>query len=80
MDMETPRELRSVDQLDVLVSRYEDNNGTVIAVDFGGEDELVVDVIGDTVIVVAGDRQVEFGLPEGADEITANNGTLTIKQ
>lgn len=76
--METPQELRSVDQRDVLVSRYEYDDGTVIAVDFGG-DEIAVDVVGGEAIVVGGDRQVEFELPEGAHEITTNNGTLTIE-
>lgn len=78
--METPHELRSVEQRDVLVSRLEYDDGTVIAADFGGEDEITVDVVGDTAIVVAGDRQVEFELPEGANEVTTNNGTLTITE
>ncbi|MCL7417987.1 MAG: hypothetical protein M8354_09135 [Halalkalicoccus sp.] len=59
---------------------HDDQHGTAIVVDFGGEDEITVDVVGDTAIVVTGDRQVEFELPAGADEITANNGTLTIAE
>lgn len=78
--METPHELRSVDQQDVLVRRLTYDDDTVIAVDFGGKDEIAVDVVGDTAIVVAGDRQVEFELPEGASEVTTNNGTLTIAE
>ncbi|MFC6905377.1 DUF7127 family protein [Halalkalicoccus tibetensis] len=77
--METPRELRSVDQQDVLVDRVEYDDGTVIAVDFGGADEMAIDIVGDTAIVVADDHQVEFELPEGADEVSTNNGTLTIE-
>ncbi|MDL5362928.1 hypothetical protein [Halalkalicoccus sp. NIPERK01] len=77
--METPRELRSVDQRDVLVSRIEYDDGTVIAADFGG-DEVTLDVVGETAIVVAGDRQVEFDLPEGASDVAVNNGTLTIEE
>ncbi|WP_122088505.1 DUF7127 family protein [Halalkalicoccus subterraneus] len=78
--METPRELRSVDRQDVLVDRIEYDDGTVIAVDFGGADEIAVDVVGDTAIVVAGDRQVEFELPAGAETVETNNGTLTISE
>jgi hypothetical protein len=78
--METPRELRSVDPDAVLVRHLEYDDGTVIAVDFGSEDEIAIDVVGDTAIVVAGDRQVEFELPAGAGEVTTNNGTLTIAE
>ncbi|MFC7009050.1 DUF7127 family protein [Halalkalicoccus salilacus] len=79
--METPHELRTVDQRDghVRTRRYDD--GSVIVADFGADaGEISVDVVGDTAIVVAGDQQIEFELPEGADEISVNNGVLTIEE
>lgn len=79
--METPHELRSTDEEKVLVRRYDYDDGTVIAVDFGGSaDDPVVDVVDDTAIVVAGDRQVEFELPDEASDVVANNGTITIAE
>lgn len=79
--METPHELRTVDQRDghVRTRRYDD--GSVIVADFGTDaGEISVDVVGDTAIVVAGEQQIEFELPEGADEISVNNGVLTIEE
>lgn len=80
--METPRELRSAanQQPDVTVTHRDYDDEDVIAVDFGptGE-EPSVDVVDDTAIVVVGDRQYEFELPEGADDVTVNDGILTIR-
>lgn len=79
--METPRELRTVDERDGDVHTREYDDGSAIAADFGVEaEDLAVDVVDETVIVVAGDRHVEFELPEGAEEITANNGIVTIEE
>jgi hypothetical protein len=77
--MDTPNELRREETEDTLVRRYEYDNETVIAVDFGGIDEVSVDIVGETVIVVCGDRQVEFELPAEASNVTVNNGTATIE-
>lgn len=79
--METPHELRTVDEQDGSVRTRTYDDGSVIVADFGADaGDLSVDVVGDTVIVVADDRQVEFELPEGADEISVNNGVLTIEE
>ena len=78
--MKTPRELRSeADERDeVTVTRHEYDDGMVVAVDFGPGTTAAHDVVGDTVIVVAGDSQVEFEMPSEASEIRTNNGVLTI--
>ena len=78
--MKTPRELRSEadEEESVTVTRNEYDDGMVVAVDFGPGAVAEHDVVGDTVIVVAGDRQVEFEMPAEASEITTNNGVLTI--
>ena len=79
--METPHELRTVDEQDGSVRTRTYDDGSVIVADFGADaGDLSVDVVGDTVIVVADDHQVEFELPEGADEISVNNGVLTIEE
>ena len=81
--MKTPRELRSEanEREDVTVTRheYEDEDELVIAVDFGPGATATHDVVGDTVIVVAGDSQVEFEIPSEASEVRTNNGVLTIR-
>lgn len=78
--METPQELRT-DRHDALVRTHDYDDGTVIAVDFGGRTgDLAVDLVGETVIVVADDEQVEFELPEGASGVSVNNGTVTIEE
>ena len=79
--MKTPRELRSEanDREDVTVTRHEYEDELVIAVDFGPDATAAHDVVGDTVIVVAGDSQVEFEIPSEASEIRTNNGVLTIR-
>ena len=79
--MKTPRELRSEasEEESVTVTRNEYEDELVVAVDFGPGVNAEHDVVGDTVIVVAGDRQVEFEMPPEADEIATNNGVLTIR-
>jgi hypothetical protein len=81
--METPHELRSVDERGGIVRRQDYDDGSVIAVDFGPDvDEVAVDIVDGTAIVVVGDddRQVEFELPEGADDVSVRNGVLTIEE
>lgn len=78
--VETPQELRTVDRDDGLVDRRDDDGSSVIIADFGvAFDDLTVDIVGTTAIIVAGDEQVEFELPEDADEISVNNGIVTIE-
>ena len=80
--MELPGTLRSAanDRDDLTITRQEYAGETVVAVDFGAGVEASVDVVGDTAIVVAGDRQFEFEVPEEATEITTNDGMLVIKE
>jgi hypothetical protein len=79
--VKTPRELRSAanEAESVTVTRNEYDDGMVVAVDFGPTAVAEHDVVGDTVIVVADDRQVEFELPSEASGVTTNNGVLTIR-
>ena len=79
--VKTPHELRSeADERDeVTVTRNEYGDELVVAVDFGPGVDAKLDVVGDTVIVVAGDSQVEFEMPPEASEMTTNNGVLTIR-
>lgn len=78
--METPRSLRAVEEADVPVRKYEYDDGSVVAVDFGGSaGDQTVDVVGDTAIVVVDDEQVEFHLPEEADDVSVRGGVLTIE-
>ena len=79
--MQTPRQLRSVadEQEDVTITHREHEGETEITVDFGPGVEASIDTVGDTAIVVAGDRQLEFEVPEGATEVTTNDGMLIIR-
>ena len=80
--MEAPPPLQSAadEQEDVTIARQEYEDENVVVVDFGRGVEAVLDVVGDTAIVVAGDRQFEFEMPEDASEVTTNNGMLVIRE
>lgn len=81
--METPTELEDAagSQDEVTISRREYDDETVIVVDFGPVDgEPTLDVVGDTAIVVFDGRQLEFELPADANEVTVNDGVLTISE
>lgn len=80
--MEAPRELRSAaNELDdVTITRRDYDDESVVAVDFGPGVEAVLDIVDDTAIVVAGDRQYEFRVPPEATEITTNDGLLLITE
>lgn len=70
----------AADDRDVAVRSHEYDDGSLVAVDFGpGAGDLAVDTVGRTVIVVAGDEQVEFERPAEAAELTANGGVLTLR-
>lgn len=66
-----------------VARRYQyDDESTVLAVDFGADEpEASVDVVDDTIIVVVGDEQYEFDLPDGADDAHTfiKNGVLTVE-
>jgi len=79
--MEMPPELEDVAGRDerILVTER-DQKGGEIAIDFGPNDaEASVDIVGDTAIVVLGERQFEFHVPKGARDVTVNGGVLTIQ-
>jgi hypothetical protein len=80
--MELPGTLRSAadERDDVTVTRQEYADETVVAVDFGAGVEASVDVVGNAAIVVAGERQFEFEVPEASNEVTTNGGMLVIKE
>ena len=80
--METPPELEAAagDKDDVTITEREYEDEQVIAVDFGptgGKPSL--DIVDDTAIVVVDDEQFEFDIPSDANEVTVNDGILTIK-
>lgn len=79
--MKTPRELRAADRQGITVRKHDYEDETVIAVDFGDDpDELTVDVVDNTAIVVVDGQQLEFDVPAEASEVTVNDGILTIEE
>ncbi len=79
--METPPELQSTaeEQTDITISNREYEDESIIAVDFGPiPGKPSVDVFDGTAIVVVGDQQFEFDIPSDADDVTVNDGILTI--
>lgn len=73
-------ELRQLDERDDSeLQRYEYDDRIVYAADLGPGD-VSVDVAGSTVMVVRGNDQAEFDVPEsGTAEATINNGVLTVE-
>lgn len=80
--MDAPSQLRSAadDRDDITITRREHEDENVIVVDFGPGVEASVDVVGDVVIVVAGDQQYEFERPSEATDIKTNDGMLIITE
>ncbi len=79
--MRIPKPLKHVDRSGAVVRTFEYDDDSVIAVDFGHEiDDLAVDVVGETAIVVTDDDQFEFELPPEASDVSARNGILTIEE
>ena len=67
-----------------LLRRYEYEDRWVVAADLGvDEDDVSVDTVGSTAIVVVdhGDdvSEAELGLPDTADATSVTNGVLTIE-
>lgn len=80
--MKAPRELRSAanERDEITITRREYEGENVVAVDFGPTVDATVDFVGETAIVVAGDHQFEFEVPDEATEITTNDGILLIRE
>ena len=81
--MDAPSQLRSAanQQDDITITRREyEGEPNVVVVDFGPGVEASLDVVGDTAIVVAGDEQFEFEVPDEATDISVNDGMLTIEE
>ncbi|RBI60019.1 hypothetical protein DMJ13_20255 [halophilic archaeon] len=80
--MDIPHELQTAadQQDDIILTRRTHDDETVTTIDFGPKVEVTLDIVGSTVIVVAGDRQFEFDRPPEASEITTNDGMLMIKE
>lgn len=65
-----------------IARRYEYEDGSVLAVDFGtASTDADVDVVDGTVIVVDDDDQYELELPDGAVDANTfiRNGVLTVE-
>jgi HSP20 family molecular chaperone IbpA len=75
-------ELQQFDDRDGdALRRYEYDESVVYAADIGFDaGEAAVDVVDGTVMVVRGDEQADFEIPEsGTAEATINNGVLTVE-
>jgi hypothetical protein len=64
--------------LDAEVRRFDYDDGTVLAADFGYTESASVDVVGDTVIVVADGEQYDIEV-EGDAKAVMKHGVLTIE-
>lgn len=65
-----------------VARRYEYDDCSVLAVDFGAATgETAVDVVDDTIIVVVDGDQHDIELPDGADDAHTfmKNGVLTVE-
>ncbi|WP_247001346.1 hypothetical protein [Halosolutus gelatinilyticus] len=78
--MEPPRELRDAvgDRDDVMITTREYDSETVIAVDFGPVSDPNLDVSAGTATVVFDETQFKFDVPADANDVTVNDGVLTI--
>lgn len=65
---------------DVPVREFAYDDGTVVfAADLGSVGEANAEVVDDTVIVVADDRQYDVAVPSGDAQAFIRNGVLTIE-
>ena len=79
--MDTPNILQSAvaDETLRTTRRDDEDGGTLTVVDFGERVTAHLDVVGDTAIVVADDRQFEFDISEGMTDLSVNGGMLRIR-
>jgi len=60
--------------------RFEYDDAVVLAADVGVSDDASVDIVDETLILVAGDEQHEQSLPESSGaRAFINNGVLTVE-
>ena len=62
-----------------VARRYDYEDRTVIAADFGADAVPTIDVIDGTAIIVVGDDQREIDLPVGDVRTFTRNGVVTIE-
>ena len=63
-----------------VARRYQYEDRTVIAADFGPGADPDVDVVdGTVIIIVVGDDQREFDVPEGDVQTFTQNGVVTVE-
>lgn len=72
----TPKE--QLTEVDADLRRFDYDDGTVLAADFGHTESASADVVGDTVIVVADGKQYDVDI-EGGAQAFIRNGVLTIE-
>ena len=70
--------MQQLEKQDIDVSRFEYEDSVVLAADFGYVDSSSVDVVGETVMVVADGEQYDIEL-DGDARAFMNNGVLTIE-
>ncbi|WP_255149397.1 DUF7127 family protein [Halorarius halobius] len=64
---------------DAIARRYDYDEVTVLVADFGADRDGSVDLVGETAIVVVGDEEYEFEVPEGVARASMTNGVVTIE-
>ncbi|QLH82798.1 hypothetical protein [Halosimplex pelagicum] len=79
--MDAPSTLRSAaaDDEGIAITRRESDGETTLVVDFGEGADAKLDTVGETAIVVAGDRQFEFEIPPEVTDLSVNDGMLTLR-
>ncbi|MFC7175799.1 hypothetical protein [Halosegnis marinus] len=70
---------RSARRENVVGTRYEEDGSTVLVADLGPDVEGSVDVVDGTAMVVVGDDQYEFDVPDGRATARLNNGVVTVE-
>ncbi|AGB17409.1 hypothetical protein Halru_2838 [Halovivax ruber XH-70] len=79
--MKVPQPLQNATERGIVVRTLDYDDRSVIAVDFGAAaGDVAVDIVDDTVIVVADDQQFEFVRPPEAADVSVKNGVLTISE
>lgn len=62
-----------------VATRFDYEDRTVFAIDFGEDETVSVDILDGTAIIVSGNEQQELTLPSGTVDTVNNNGVLTIE-